>query len=158
MKVKMILPALTEAKSPYWRPEAIRRLHDLGIMINGSFVFGLDDDDGDVFKRTVDWAVSNGITTCTFHVLTPYPGTALYKRMEQQGRLLHRNWDLYDTRHVVYQTRGLSAAQLEQGYNWAYRSFYSWNNIIGASLAHMHVKHMLKHFAYAGGWKKFEPL
>ncbi|WP_298736606.1 radical SAM protein [uncultured Chitinophaga sp.] len=138
--------------------EAIRRLHDLGIMINGSFVFGLDDDDKDVFKRTVDWAVRQGLTTCTFHILTPYPGTALYKRMQQQGRLLHNNWDLYDTRHVVYRTAGLSAAELEDGYNWAYRNFYSWGNIAKASLQHNHLKHMLKHFAYAGGWKKFEPL
>ena len=65
--------------------EAIRRLHSLGIMINGSFVFGLDEDDKDVFKRTVDWAVKNALTTCTFHILTPYPGTGLYKTMEQQG-------------------------------------------------------------------------
>jgi radical SAM superfamily enzyme YgiQ (UPF0313 family) len=138
--------------------EAIRRLHDLGIMINGSFVFGLDDDDKDVFKRTVDWAVRHGLTTCTFHILTPYPGTALYKHMEQEGRLLHSNWDLYDTRHVVYRTTGLSAEALEEGYNWAYRNFYSWGNIAQASLQHDHLKHMLKHFAYAGGWKKFEPL
>lgn len=47
-------------------------------MINGSFVFGLDGDDRDVFARTVDWAVESGITTATFHILTPYPGTALY--------------------------------------------------------------------------------
>jgi radical SAM superfamily enzyme YgiQ (UPF0313 family) len=53
---------------------AVNRLHDLGIMINGSFVFGLDDDDEDVFKRTVDWGVQNGITTATYHILTPYPG------------------------------------------------------------------------------------
>ena len=70
------------------------RLHDLGIMINGSFVFGMDDDDADVFARTVDWAVEQGITTATFHIQTPYPGTRLYARMEQQGRLTTRNWDL----------------------------------------------------------------
>jgi hypothetical protein len=49
------------------------RLHDLGIMINGSFVFGMDDDDEDVFRRTVDWAIAHGITTATFHIMTPYP-------------------------------------------------------------------------------------
>ena len=54
------------------------RLHSLGIMINGSFVFGMDDDDEDVFRRTVDWAVENGITTATFHIQTPYPGTRLH--------------------------------------------------------------------------------
>lgn len=138
--------------------EAIRRLHSLGIMINGSFVFGLDDDDKDVFSRTVDWAVKNALTTCTFHILTPYPGTGLYKTMKNENRLLHNNWDLYDTRHVVYKTIGLSAEELKEGYDWAYRSFYSWKNITKASLQHDNLKHIIKHFAYAGGWKKFEPL
>ena len=138
--------------------EAIKRLHSLGIMINGSFVFGLDDDKKDVFKRTVDWAVKNGLTTCTFHILTPYPGTRLFKTMEQQGRILHTNWDQYDTRQVVFKTTGLSAEQLKNGYDWAYKSFYSWSNIARASWQHDEIKHKLKHFAYAGGWKKFEPL
>lgn len=137
---------------------AIDRLHSLGIMINGSFVFGLDDDKKDVFKRTVDWAVSCGLTTSTFHILTPYPGTRLFKTMEQQGRILHRNWDLYDTRQVVYKTIGLNADELKKGYDWAYKSFYSWSNILKASLQHEEVKHKIKHFTYAGGWKKFEPL
>jgi radical SAM superfamily enzyme YgiQ (UPF0313 family) len=137
---------------------AIRRLHSLGIMINGSFVFGLDDDDPDVFKRTVDWAVKNSLTTCTFHILTPYPGTRLFKDMEARGRILHREWDRYDTRQVVYKTTGLSAAQLKEGYDYAYRSFYSWSNILKASFGHDNAKHAIKHFAYAGGWKKFEPM
>ncbi len=137
---------------------AIRRLHSLGIMINGSFVFGLDEDDKDVFKRTVDWAVKNALTTCTFHILTPYPGTGLYKTMEQQGRILHKRWNLYDTRHVVYKTVGLNEHELKDGYDWAYDSFYSWQNIAAASLQHENVKQAIKHFAYAGGWKKFEPL
>jgi radical SAM superfamily enzyme YgiQ (UPF0313 family) len=138
--------------------DAIKRLHSLGVMINGSFVFGLDDDDKDVFKRTVDWAVENGLTTCTFHILTPYPGTRLFQAMEKEGRILHRNWDLYDTRQVVYKTVGLNEQQLKEGYDWAYQSFYSWSNIFKASLQHDELKHKIKHFAYAGGWKKFEPL
>lgn len=138
--------------------QAVNRLHSLGIMINGSFVFGLDDDDPDVFKRTVDWGVNNAITTATFHILTPYPGTRLYKTMEQQGRILTKNWDLYDTRHVVYQTKGLTAAGLKEGYDRAYQSFYSWPNIFKSSFLHDSLKHQLKHLLYAGGWKKFEPL
>ncbi|WP_118972199.1 B12-binding domain-containing radical SAM protein [Taibaiella koreensis] len=136
--------------------EAVNRLHSLGIMINGSFVFGLDDDDSDVFKRTVDWGVNNAITTATYHILTPYPGTRLYKDMEQQGRILTYDWDQYDTRNVVYQTARIDAATLKKGYDWAYRSFYSWSNIVKASLQHDTHKHKLKHFFYAGGWKKFE--
>jgi len=138
--------------------DAIRRLHSLGIMINGSFVFGLDDDGPDVFKRTVDWGVKNELTTSTYHILTPYPGTRLFQNMKEENRLLHENWDKYDTRQVVYKTKGLTADQLKQGYDWAYRSFYSWRNIVKASLQHDEWKHMVKHFAYAGGWKKFEPL
>jgi radical SAM superfamily enzyme YgiQ (UPF0313 family) len=138
--------------------EAIKRLHSLGIMINGSFVFGLDDDDNDVFKRTVDWGVCNGLTTATYHILTPYPGTRLYQTMKEEGRILHHNWSRYDTRQVVYKTRGLSATELKNGYDWSYRSFYSWSNIWKASAQHDKLEQCIRHFAYAGGWKKFEPL
>ncbi len=74
----------------------------------------------------------HSLTTCTFHILTPYPGTRLF--------------------------RDMNAEELKKGYDWAYRSFYSWGNILKASTGHEELKHMLKHFAYAGGWKKFEPL
>ncbi len=136
--------------------QAVNRLHDLGIMINGSFVFGLDEDDEDVFKRTVEWGIENAITTSTYHILTPYPGTLLYRDLEKQGRLLTRDWNLYDTRHVVYQTKNITAEKLESGYHWAYREFYRWSNIFRASVKHDTIKHMVKHFAYTGGWKKFE--
>jgi radical SAM superfamily enzyme YgiQ (UPF0313 family) len=133
-----------------------QRLHDLGIMINGSFVFGMDDDGEDVFRRTVEWAIEAGITTATFHIQTPYPGTRLYAQMEQQGRITTHNWDLYDTRHVVYRPARLSAKALEVGYAWAYREFYRWPSIARSSRAHDSLKHQVKHFAYASGWKKFE--
>lgn len=138
--------------------KAVNRLHSLGVMINGSFVFGMDDDDKDVFKRTVDWGVKNAITTSTYHIQTPYPGTRLFKKMEVESRILTRNWDLYDTRHVVYKTNFLTAEELKNGYDWAYNEFYSWENILKASLHHDSVKHKLKHLFYSGGWKKFEPL
>jgi radical SAM superfamily enzyme YgiQ (UPF0313 family) len=135
----------------------IRRLDDLGIMINGSFVFGLDGEDRDVFKRTVDWAVTNGITTATFHILTPYPGTQLYSEMSAQKRLTTDNWDRYDTRHVVYRPTGITPAALKAGYDWAYEEFYRWGNIFKAASAHRSSRHSLKHLAYSAGWKKFEP-
>jgi radical SAM superfamily enzyme YgiQ (UPF0313 family) len=134
------------------------RLHSLGIMINGSFVFGMDDDDQDVFRRTVDWAIEQGITTATFHVQTPYPGTRLYARMFNQGRIATTDWDLYDTRHVVYHPTRLQPEVLKAGYDWAYREFYHWRSIARASLQHGTLKHQAKHFFYAAGWKKFEPL
>ena len=134
------------------------RLHALGIMINGSFVFGMDEDDTDVFRRTVDWAVEHGVTTATFHIQTPYPGTRLHAEMQRLGRITTRDWTLYDTRHVVYQPARLRPQELKEGYDWAYREFYRWGAIAKASLYHGSLKHQAKHFFYASGWKKFEPL
>ncbi|HTM03687.1 MAG TPA: radical SAM protein [Vicinamibacterales bacterium] len=137
---------------------AIRRLHDHGVMINGSFVFGMDEDNGSVFERTVEWAIKQGIETATFHILTPYPGTALYQRMADQRRLTIHDWDLYDTRHAVFRPAKMTGAQLEAGYHWAYREFYRWSNIARGASAHDAVLAGARHFAYAAGWKKFEPL
>lgn len=127
-------------------------------MINGSFVFGMDDDGEDVFRRTVDWAIEQGITTATFHIQTPYPGTKLYARMVGEGRIVTSDWNLYDTRQVVYRPARLKPEALKKGYDWAYGEFYRWSSIARASLRHGTVKHQAKHFFYAAGWKKFEPL
>lgn len=137
---------------------AIRRLHDLGVMINGSFVFGMDDDDATVFDRTVEWAIQQGIETATFHILTPYPGTALYERMAAQKRLLHSNWDLYDTRHTVFQPKQMTPSELEAGYWRAYDEFYRWSAIWQGANTKSTLSAQARHFAYAAGWKKFEPL
>ena len=136
---------------------AIQRLHDLGVMVNGSFVFGMDDDDETVFDRTVEWAIKQGMETATFHILTPYPTTALYERMAQQGRLFHSNWDLYDTRHVVYRPAKLAPEALETGYWRAYRDFYRWSSILQGAWMKESWTDRLRHLAYAAGWKKFEP-
>jgi radical SAM superfamily enzyme YgiQ (UPF0313 family) len=135
---------------------AIRRLHANGVMVNGSFVFGMDSDGPDVFPRTVQWAVAQGIETATFHILTPYPGTALHDRIVREGRLLHRNWDLYDTRHAVHQPARMSTAQLEAGYWRAYQDFYSWPNLVRGAATKPALRSGLRHLAYAAGWKKFE--
>jgi radical SAM superfamily enzyme YgiQ (UPF0313 family) len=137
---------------------AIRRLHDLGVMINGSFVFGMDGDDTSVFERTVAWAIEQGIQTATFHILTPYPGTALHQRIVGQDRLTTDDWDFYDTRHAVFRPARMSGEELERGYDWAYREFYRWRSIARGAAAHGRVVPGLRHFAYAAGWKKFEPL
>jgi radical SAM superfamily enzyme YgiQ (UPF0313 family) len=138
--------------------EAIRRLHDLGVMVNASFVFGMDEDDESVFGRTVEWAISHGIETATFHILTPYPGTALHARIESQGRLLHHDWDLYDTRHVVYQPARLTAEELEAGYWRAYKQFYQWSSILRGASTKGAWGERMRHVAYAGAWKRLEPM
>jgi radical SAM superfamily enzyme YgiQ (UPF0313 family) len=137
---------------------AIRRLHDLGVMINGSFVFGMDDDDETVFDHTVEWAIEQGLETATFHILTPYPGTVLYQRLAAQGRITSHNWDLYDTRHVVYRPTRMAAETLAQGYWRAYRDFYQWGSILKGAWTKETAVRKLRHLAYAGAWKKFEPM
>ena len=103
----------------------VRILHNHGIQVNGSFVFGFDADRKDVFARTADWIESNRLESCTFHILTPYPGTPLFRQLESEGRLLHRDWTLYDTAHVVFQPRHMSAEELFLGYDWVYRRLFS---------------------------------
>jgi radical SAM superfamily enzyme YgiQ (UPF0313 family) len=137
---------------------AIRRLHDLGVMVNGSFVFGMDGDGPDVFDRTVSWAISQGIETATFHILTPYPDTALHDKMAAEHRILHRDWDQYDTRHVVFRPAGMDPETLESGYWRAYQDFYRWGSIWSGARAQNTLRDRMRHLAYAGGWKKFEPL
>ena len=136
----------------------IRRLHDLGVMVNGSFVFGLDEDDAQVFDRTVEWAVRHGMETATFHILTPYPGTRLYDRMSAAGRRVHHDWDRYDTRQVVFEPARMTARELEEGYWRAYRDFYRWGSILRGAGTQPTLRGKARHVAYAGGWKKFEPL
>src|SRR5690606_20109869 len=100
---------------------AVRRLHDLGVMVNASFVFGMDEDDPGVVARTVGCAVCQCIDTATFHFLSPYPVTALHERMVADGRVTSQNWGDYDSRHVVFRRARMTAEQLESGYWEAYR-------------------------------------
>ena len=136
--------------------EAVRRLDGAGVMINGSFVFGMDNDGPDVFRRTVDWALAQGIATATFHILTPYPGTRLFDQMAAQGRILTRDWRLYDTRHAVFEPLHMTAAELEAGYTWAYREFYRWKSIAKGAAAHAALAQRMRHFCLSASWKKFE--
>ncbi len=138
--------------------QAIGRLRDLGVMVNASFVFGMDDDDATVFDRTVEWAVRQGVETATFHILTPYPGTALHRRLAAEGRITNHNWDLYDTRHVVFRPARMSAEALEAGYWRAYQDFYRWRSIFRGVWAKDSWRQRARHLAYTVGWKKLEPV
>jgi radical SAM superfamily enzyme YgiQ (UPF0313 family) len=121
---------LRAARKKTPRPEDYARrvdlLHRFGIQVNGSFVFGFDHDGPDVFERTVHWIEAQRLECATFHILTPYPGTPLFRQMEAEGRLLHREWDLYDTAHVVFRPRHMSADELYAG---AYRTLFSYDSI-----------------------------
>lgn len=110
--------------------ELVEALHSRGIMINGSFVFGLDGDTVETFQATLDWIVEHRIETVTSHILTPYPGTRLYDRLKAEGRITTDNLALYNTANVVFEPNGMTADELYQGYIWIYKQVYSFKNII----------------------------
>jgi radical SAM superfamily enzyme YgiQ (UPF0313 family) len=136
----------------------VRKLHDLGVMVNASFVFGMDEDDASVFDRTVDWAISQGIETATFHILTPYPGTELRRRLVDQRRITTNDWNLYDTHHAVFQPARMTAAQLEAGQQRAYDRFYRWSSVFAAAATKGFGAAGLRHLVYTAAWKKLDPV
>jgi radical SAM superfamily enzyme YgiQ (UPF0313 family) len=117
----------TPRTADYARRVAI--LHDHGIQVNGSFVLGFDHDRKGTFETTAAWIEENRLECATFHILTPYPGTPLFRQMESEGRLLHKNWTLYDTAHVVFRPRHMTPEELAAGYAWCYRRLFSSGSI-----------------------------
>ncbi len=109
--------------------EAMKALHDHDIMVLAGFIFGLDHDDEGVFERTLRFCERNRIELPTFFILTPLPGTALFQRMESEGRLLHKDWGQYNGATVVFKPRLMTEETLQRGFNWACKEGYSWNSI-----------------------------
>ena len=109
--------------------EAVRKIHDHGIGIDGSFVFGFDTDDAGVFDRTVEFVHKAKLEIVYFSILTPYPGTRLRERLATERRLLTDDWSLYDANHVVFRPKTLTPDQLLLGYYDALKNVYSFTSI-----------------------------
>ncbi|MGE3807183.1 MAG: radical SAM protein [Gemmataceae bacterium] len=109
--------------------DVVKKLHDHGIGIQGCFVFGFDSDDESVFERTVEFVDRARIDLPRYAVVTPFPNTPLYHRLQAQGRLLHKNWSLYDVEHVVIQPKQMTPERLQEGLEWSWRQSYSWRSI-----------------------------
>jgi radical SAM superfamily enzyme YgiQ (UPF0313 family) len=109
--------------------ELIAAFHRSGIAIQGCFVFGFDDDTAAVFERPAEFVVDARIDLPRFAILTPFPGTPLFKRYEHEGRLLTRNWELFDGQHAVFQPRHMSAADLMRGTEMAWKHVYRYRSI-----------------------------
>lgn len=109
--------------------EAIKKIHGHGIGIMGTFIVGLDDDDTGVFQRTIDFIMENQLDWALAFIMTPYPGTESFERLEKEGRILHRNWKRYDSLNVVYQPLLLSAEELEKGMRRIWKEVFSVQSI-----------------------------
>jgi len=109
--------------------DEIKMFHEHGIMVNPGIVFGFDNDDEAVFERAVEFLVKNRVELAYFNVLTPLPGTPLYERYNNSGRIFDRDWAKYDGKHVVFYPSRMSPEQLQEGFYWANHQFYSWPSI-----------------------------
>ena len=129
LQAENIIASGKRSPTPADYARRVRIFHDHGIQVNGSFVLGFDHDRSDVFQETTSWIEENRLECATFHILTPYPATPLYRQMESEGRILHKNWNLYDTAHVVFKPRNMSPDQLLAGYEWCYKRLFSHSSI-----------------------------
>lgn len=114
--------------------KAIKKIHNSGIGVVGAFMFGFDSDDEGVFKKTIDFINENNIELASFSILTPLPGTQLYKDMEGQGRIIERDWAKYTCGEVVFKPKLLTVKQLQDGYYWARNQFSSYSSIFKRTL------------------------
>jgi len=111
--------------------QIIDRIHAHGIAVQAGIVFGFDHDTAEIFERTIDFLEDAGVQNATFNVLTPFPGTPLYRRMEAEGRILTRDWRKYNSRDdVVYRPKRMSGAELLAGFRYANGRFYSLASIV----------------------------
>jgi len=131
----------------------IRMLHERGIMVNASMVFGLDSDTPQTFPDTLDWLVRNKVETVTAHILTPYPGTKLFQRFQAEGRIFDTDWSHYNTSHVVYRPKNMTPEELYHGYRWLYNQFYSTANILRRMPVDKRMK--IPYLLFNFGYRKF---
>lgn len=111
--------------------EIIRRIHSHGISIQAGIVFGFDHDRPDVFDKTLDFLIENGIQNATFNILTPYPNTPLFHRLKAEGRILTEDWSKYNSRtDVVFQPKLMTTAELLNGFNHVNKEFYKIRNVV----------------------------
>ncbi len=126
--------SLNEADKKVNKPEiyakAVELFHKYGISVMGAFIFGFDSDDKSIFKRTVDFAKRIKLDLAQFTVLTPLPGTRLMEKLKKEGRIIEKNWSMYDFGTSVFKPLKMSVEDLMKGEEWALRKFYSWSSIL----------------------------
>lgn len=110
--------------------EVVKKIHSSGIGIFGGFVFGSDKDGPDIFEKTLEFLIQSNLDALQSTRLTPFPGTPLFEKMNEEGRIIDKDWSHYDFFHVVFQPKQMSAEKLHNGTAWLQQNFYSYKNII----------------------------
>ena len=117
---------------------AVQRFHEHGIVIQGCFIFGMDDDDKTIFADTVETIRELRIDIPRFAIYTPYPGTEAFRDLKRQGRILHEEWSQYDTQHVVFRPAQMTPQELDDGFRWAYRQTFTHGALLSRTLTSPH--------------------
>jgi radical SAM superfamily enzyme YgiQ (UPF0313 family) len=139
--------------------ELMKKLHHAGILVQGCFAFGGDDEDKTVFEKTVEMVIKTKIDLPRYSILTPFPKTLLYEQLEEQNRIIERNWAMYDVEHCVFIPNKMSKDELEEGLQWAWRRTYTYKSILKrlAPFAHIPLISLaLNIFGYRGYANKFK--
>lgn len=110
--------------------EAIRKIQSYGILVHSSFILGYDCDSESTFDELINFIDKSNLLMPLINILTPLPGTKLFNRLEQEGRIMDRDWNKYDTQHVVFRPARMSSDQLLQGYRKVLRSVYSFDSTL----------------------------
>jgi radical SAM superfamily enzyme YgiQ (UPF0313 family) len=132
----------------------VKELHGIGVLINGCFAFGGDNDEKDVFERTVEQVQKLRIDLPRYSILTPFPGTELHRDLAAQGRIFEHHPAMYDVEHVVFHPKNMTADELYAGAEWAWRTTYKTGNILSRIRKLDLVSH-ITNFAYQGYADKF---
>ncbi len=125
--------------------ESLKILQEEGILVEGSFVFGFDEDDESVFEKTVKFVEKTALSSATYNILTPYPGSEIYEKFKKEGRILTKDWSKYDHNNVVFIPKKMSPEKLYEGWRWARKQTYSLKSIFHRIMKN---KHKIKDFAY----------
>jgi len=118
-------------------PSSIKKIHDYGIYIQGSFIFGFDTDKKDIFDKTLDFVNNYDIDHVLFNILTPFPGTALFDRYEKEGRILTRDWSKYNMHNVVFKPKNMTPEYLQDNTKRISDIAYKYSNCIKRTIRSM---------------------
>lgn len=136
--------------------DAVKVIHDHGIGIQGSFIFGNDDDDQSVFSDVLRFIEKTRLEAALFSILTPFPGTKTQSALQRENRIIHYDWDKYDMNHVVFRPKRMTPDQLQDGFDWAYRRLYGYRSMLTRLFPFNRsgIFYGVQNFGFRQGWKK----
>lgn len=131
-------------------------IHDHGIGIQGSFIFGTDQDDNAIFSDVLRFVEQTHLEAVLFSVLTPFPGTKIQEALLRQDRILHTDWEKYDMNHVVFRPQKLTLKQLQEGLNWSYKRLYGYGSMMKRLFPYKKnaLFYGIQNYGFRQAWKK----